>query len=254
MPSRELILAAVISIFAGMSFSAPLPKEKESALKTPEAEFAVEPEKADAEMAEWNVALSRENLKNLGLAIHNFEGDHGTLPANIADKNGKPLLSWRVSILKFMEGQEELYKQFKLDEPWDSANNLKLLAKMPKLFASPRVFVKRNGYTVYQGFAGKETLFEPKAKIMIASVTDGTSNTIMLVESSVAVPWTKPADLPFDDKKDTPDFGKAYGAKPLAVMCDGSVRILDLKKIKPLTLKNAIMKNDGNVLGDDWEE
>ena len=74
----------------------------------------------------------------------------------------------------------------------------------------------------------------------------------MLVESNIAVPWTKPADLPFDAKKDLPDFGKAYGAEPLAVLCDGSVRTLDLKKLTPKTLKCAIMLADGELLGEDW--
>jgi hypothetical protein len=75
----------------------------------------------------------------------------------------------------------------------------------------------------------------------------------MVVETSVAVPWTKPVNIPFDPKKDLPDIGKAYGNRPLAAMCDGSVRILDLKKIKPETLKNAINSADGNTLGDDWK-
>jgi hypothetical protein len=75
----------------------------------------------------------------------------------------------------------------------------------------------------------------------------------MAVESSMAVPWTKPADLPFDAKKDLPDFGKAYGAKPLGVLCDGSTRILNLKKISPETLKAAITIAGGEVLGKDWE-
>ena len=75
----------------------------------------------------------------------------------------------------------------------------------------------------------------------------------MFVESSVAVPWTKPVDLPFDPEKNLPDFGKAYGSKPLAALCDGSVRTLDLKKIKPETLKAAITRAGGEVLGKDWD-
>ena len=73
-------------------------------------------------------------------------------------KNGKPLLSWRVQLLPFLE-YAELYNQFKLDEPWDSENNLKLLEKMPSTFASPRVKVKNKGYTVYQGFVGPRRHF-----------------------------------------------------------------------------------------------
>ncbi len=74
----------------------------------------------------------------------------------------------------------------------------------------------------------------------------------MIVESSVAVPWTKPADLPFDVNKDLPDFGKAYGGKPLAALCDDSIRILDLKTLTPKTLKAAITIAGGETLGPDW--
>ena len=84
---------------------------------------------------------------------------------------------------------------------------------------------------------------------------EGSGCSDFAVEASKAVPWTKPADIPFDkDKKVSLDFGKAYGEKPLGAMMDGSVRTLDLKKIKPETLKNAIMPDDGNVLGADWKE
>ena len=89
---------------------------------------------------------------------------------------------------------------------------------------------------------------------METGIRDGTSNTLFAVEASKAVPWNKPADIPFDKDKKVPDFGKAYGGKPLGVMMDGSTRILDLKKVKPETLKNAIMPDDGNTLGADWKE
>ncbi len=78
------------------------------------------------------------NLKQIGLAMHNYESTFGTFPpAYIADKaTGKPLLSWRVAILPFLE-QDALYKQFHLDEPWDSAHNKTLIARMPPVYRSP---------------------------------------------------------------------------------------------------------------------
>src|SRR5207302_9401316 len=115
--------------------------------------------------------------------------------------------------------------------------------------------LKRKGYTVYQVFSGPGALFQSgKAKYRLGNMPDGTSNTILAVESSRAVPWTKPADLPYDGKKALPDFGKAYDGKPLAALADGSVRVLDLKKISAATLKNAICPDDGNPLGPDWQE
>src|SRR4051812_8087768 len=192
------------------------------------------------------------NLKQLAIAVHSYADDHkGMLPRDVTDKDGKPLLSWRVHLLPYLE-QGELYKQFKLDQPWDSEHNKKLLARMPKVFASPRVKVKEPGHTVCQGFAGPGSVFEPGKEWGLAQLPDGTSNTILAVEASVAVAWTRPADLPFDEKKDLPDFGKAYAATPLAVLCDGSVRTLDLTKLSATTLKAAITTAGGEVLGADW--
>ena len=174
------------------------------------------------------------------------------MPADVVDKDGKPLLSWRVLLLPYID-QDTLYKQFKLDEPWDGPNNKALLEKMPKTFQSPRVTVKKAGYTVYQGFAGPGALFEAgKALRFPAAITDGTSNTIFTVEATAAVPWTKPADLPFDPKADLPELGKPYNGMPLVGMLDGSVRTLNTAKVSPQTLKAAITRDGGEVPGADW--
>jgi hypothetical protein len=240
------VLAAAC-IFAAVAWSAPAPEDKEF-----DAEIAVEPAKATKEEAADHVKRSMKNLKQIAIAFHNYASATGQVPSDITDKDGNTLLSWRVLLLPYLE-QEDLYKKLKLNEPWDSKNNRELIEKMPEIFSSPRVAVKKKGYTVYQGFTGEGALLQPGKKLRFpAAITDGTSNTVMTVESSVAVPWTKPADLPFDLKKDLPDIGKAYGAKPLAVLCDGFVRTLDLKTIKPETLKAAITIAGGEVLGADW--
>src|SRR5207249_2796575 len=77
--------------------------------------------------------VSQNNLKQIGLAMHNYHDTYRHFPPQaLTDKNGKPLLSWRVAVLPFIE-QDNLYRQFKLDEPWDSEHNRKLLERMPKL-------------------------------------------------------------------------------------------------------------------------
>ncbi len=200
-----------------------------------------------------NRTQSSNNLKQIMLALHNYaSANSSTLPCDVLDKAGKPLLSWRVLLLPYLD-QQELYKKFKLDEPWDSKDNRSLLEKMPKVYASPRVKVKGKGYTVYQIFSGPGALFDKgKTKYNIGNIPDGSSNTLFAVETSKAVPWSKPADIPFDKDKKVPDFGKAYDNKPLGGLMDGSVRVLDLKKIKPETLKLAIIPDDGMALGPDW--
>jgi hypothetical protein len=201
-----------------------------------------------------NRSVSNGHLKQLALAAHNYAATYNNrLPADILGKDGKQLLSWRVLLLPYIE-ENQLFKQFKLDEPWDSKHNLPLMEKMPKIFASPRVQVKRKGFTVYQVFSGPGALYQNgKTRFTIATIPDGTSNTILFVESSNAVPWTKPADIAYEVNKPIPDFGRAYGGKPLAALGDGVVRVLDLKKISAVTLRHAIDPADGVPLGADWE-
>src|SRR5439155_17093192 len=123
--------------------------------------------------------------------------------AAICDKNGKALLSWRVAILPFIE-QDNLYKQFKLDEPWDSENNKKLIANMPKIYAIPRVTNPDETVTHYRVFYGNGAFFDLSKGTTVGSVTDGLSNTLMIVEANEAVTWTKPDDLAFDPNKPLP--------------------------------------------------
>jgi hypothetical protein len=242
-------LAALFGFVPVIAWSAPAPKGLPR-LGPSEQEEAV----ALEEMSELDARNARErttsNLKMIALATHNHAAAlNDVMPQNIIDKNGKALLSWRVQLLPFLEGENELYKQFRLDESWDSEHNFKLLEKLPKVFESPRAKTKKKGFTVYMGFEGKGAIFGSGLKI--GQIPDGTSNTILCVESSVAVPWTKPVDLPFDPKKDMRGFGKAYDGQPIVALCDGSTHVLN-KKLSAETLKAAITTSGGEILGEDW--
>lgn len=106
----------------------------------------------DAAKLAHDMARSRLNLRNLAIAMHNYNGTYNQLPlAALTGKNGKALLSWRVALLPFLE-EQELYRQFKLDEPWNSPHNRKLLSKMPAVFAPPGVKTRRPYSTFYQVF------------------------------------------------------------------------------------------------------
>ncbi len=196
---------------------------------------------------------SANNLKQLALAMYNYESANNHFPANaIYDKDGKPLLSWRVMILPYVD-QQVLYNQFKLDEPWDSEHNKKLLEQMPKVFAAPAQSEEslKKHETVYQGFVGAGAFFDGKKGVAVADITDGTSQTIMLVEASKPVPWTKPDDVPFDAGKLLPKVGGLFPHLFQVGMCDGSVRGVSTS-VKEETLRAAITRNGGEVLGPDW--
>lgn len=196
--------------------------------------------------AEW--AASQLNLKQIVLAIHSYSDAYqGAMPANVRSKDGKPLLSWRVTLLPFMN-EDELYKQFKLDEPWDSANNKPLAAKMPKVFAPVRVKAKE-GETFYQVFVGEKAPYNAKgdAPKMPATFADGTTNTGLVFEAGEPVIWTKPADLPFDEKKPLPKLGGLFDGQFNVGKADGSV-IRVRKNFNDKEFRKLIMPSDGEVI------
>ncbi len=202
-----------------------------------------------------NRAQAMNNLKQLGLAMANYaDSKQGQLPAHaIYSKDGKPLLSWRVAILPYIE-QNQLYNEFHLDEPWDSEHNKKLLVRMPKIYASPQDGKTLKEHTTYyQAFVGNGAFFTGNkfGLRFPASITDGTSNTIMFVEASKAVPWTKPEDIPYDPAKPLPKLGLPDCSYALAVLCDGSVRPI-APGISERTLHSAISVSGGEILGPDW--
>jgi RNA polymerase sigma factor (sigma-70 family) len=192
---------------------------------------------------------SQENLKQIAIALHCYHDTYGHLPQPaLYSKDGKPLLSWRVAILPWIE-QDHLYKQFKLDEPWDSEHNKKLIAQMPKLYAPVRGKTDVAGGTFYQAIVGKDAAFEPGKKLRLVDFVDGTSNTILVVEAGSAVPWTKPEDLPFVADQALPKFGGLFDGHFHALTADGAV-ILISRKFDEKLLRLAITRNDGTPF--DW--
>jgi hypothetical protein len=218
--------AAVVCVITagvwGFAPTATVPGQAKDAPKAPPpaAALAAEPPDGKRIANAAQRAISMNHLKQIVLAMHNYLDVNGHFPHDIADKDGRILLSWRVAILPYIE-QEKLYKEFKLDEPWDSANNKKLLAKMPALY---RVGFEQQGTTktYYQGFAGPKTVFEPGEKIKILDITDGTSNTIAVVEAGPPVEWSKPADIPYDPKKPLAGMGGPFTNVLIAATADGA--------------------------------
>jgi prepilin-type processing-associated H-X9-DG protein len=189
------------------------------------------------------------NLKQIGLAFHNHLSMTDAFPSNIVDKDGKPLLSWRVAILPFIE-QQELYNEFKLDEPWDSPHNKPLMSRIPTTYHCPSNPPTDPTLTNYLGFEGAGAILEKGRKVGIAGCTDGTSNTLAVVESARGVPWTKPEDLPFDPEAKPSLYGalSKHAGGFNALFADGSVRFLK-QSIRFLTLKSLITRAGGEVIG-----
>lgn len=207
---------------------------------------ATEPSKVDVAALQERAKrqVSANNLKQIGLAFHTYHDAMGTFPtAAIASKDGKPLLSWRVALLPYLE-ENQLYQQFKLDEPWDSPNNMKLLAKMPRVYGEP---IKGKYETYYQVFTGTGAIFDGPKGIKLNQIVDGTSNTILAIEAGSAVPWTKPEDVAFDAKKELPKFGGLFEGGFHTLLADGSVRF-HAGTVNADMMRRAIQRNDGMIV------
>ena len=210
-------------------------------------------------------AKDSNNLKQMAIAFHcDCDAHQGRLPlAAICDPTGKPLLSWRVAMLPYVEHQN-LYQQFKLNEPWDSPANKPLLAQMPKVYANPGRVQPGDTTTYYRVFATLDPTSTPKPPWTmpvagrgvpqtwsLGALPDGTSNTILIVEAEEGVPWTKPDELIYDPKKPLPALSYFFNGVSNVAMADGSVRLLP-KTVSEKTLRNAITMDDGIPLGTDW--
>lgn len=151
-------------------------------------------------------SLCANHLKQLMLALHNYHDIHGSFPPAVVYENGQPMHSWRVLILPYI-GEQRLYRQYNFDEPWNGPNNSKLAKSMPEIFACPSCeYCRENGFRrfsdlsenspSYFAVVGPGTAWPKQASAKIADFTDGTSNTIMLVEANgIHASWLEPRDL-----------------------------------------------------------
>jgi hypothetical protein len=152
--------------------------------------------------AAWEAAnkLSCANRgTQIAMAIANYaQFYHRYPPAYIADRNGRPLHSWRVLLLPFME-RDGLYNKLRLDEPWNSPHNREVFQKTSiSMFHCPSA---RNPTeeTSYLMVVGPNTISDGPHSARVEDIKDGVSSTIMFVEiRNSGIHWAEPRDLNFE--------------------------------------------------------
>ncbi len=193
-------------------------------------------------------AQSINNMKQFGLAMYNYHETYKSFPpAVLYGPDGKTPYSWRVALLPFL-GEAALYEQYKKDEPWDGPNNKQLIAKMPAVFRDP-TDPENSTSTSYFGMTGPSTVFSGKEGTSAVQITDGTSNTLLLVEAKRDIPWTKPEDIPYDKNLPLPKLGGHYPKNFIAALGDGSVHAFP-ENISEIMLRAMMTRDGGEVI--DW--
>ncbi len=186
------------------------------------------------------------NLKQIGLAMHNYASQYNTFPpAYTVDDNGKPLLSWRVLILPYLD-EQTLYQQFHLDEPWDSPHNSALLHAMPKVYECPSHPHAIHNASDYQVVVGSKTIFPGPKPVALADITDGTSLTLLVGEVKSSIPWSAPQDSPDTAVATNYGFGSFHPGGFNILLADGSVRFF--KTPSAGILPSLLSKAGGEVI------
>jgi len=187
--------------------------------------------------------VCQNNLKQVAIALHNYVRANGSFPpAYVADKDGKPMHSWRVLILPFLE-EAALYNEYDFSEPWDGPHNSRLTEKCPAVFRCPSASNQNPSATNYVAVVGDRAFWPGSKSVQFQDIKDGLSNTIMLVEVADSdINWMEPRDMAFEqaivglnvDKRGGISSNHGYGAD--VAFGDGSIREL-FDDLSPATLK-----------------
>ncbi len=207
-------------------------------------------------------AQCTNNLKQIGLAMHNYHDTYKCFPAAVlTDEDGRPWRSWRVAILPFIE-QQPLYDQYDFSEPWDGPNNLTLHGIPIPAYRCPSdpggpasaetsyVMILGAGEGLGVGTIGGY----PNETVKMSDVRDGTSNTILAIEVGASgIPWIEPRDVTVDEavtfltNPQASPFEQLHPGGANVLLADGSVLFL-AETTDPAMVRNMLTRDDGQAV------
>ncbi len=185
--------------------------------------------------------------RQVGLAFHNFADTYKAFPRpNSLPQGNSGNLSWRVWLLPYLD-EQELYAEFKLNEPWDSPHNRALIPRMPDIYRT--LDGGQPGQTTLHVFTGPHAPFDPNKAVALRDITDGTTNTLLCVVAGaeLASEWTRPGGIEFDPARGLAQLGTppVDNAFPVTFM-DGAGRLLP-SQVAPTDFANLVNHRDGNA-------
>ncbi|QDT97053.1 DUF1559 family PulG-like putative transporter [Gimesia aquarii] len=196
-------------------------------------------------------SMSKNNMKQIGLALHNYHDVFSQFPpGGTATADGKPYHSWQTAILPFVD-QAPLYNDIDFDVAWDDPSNQIIFEQEIPTYLNPSIEEKISPDGLgLSHYVGNELVMKKNGNIGIRDMTDGTSNTILAVETGQNFkPWGDPTSI----AKPTEIMGQgkksSFRGGNHVLMGDGSVRFVS-ENIDPETLKNLSIPNDGKAIGE----
>jgi hypothetical protein len=199
----------------------------------------------------------RLNLLQIGLALHLYHDDYGSFPpAYIANDQGRPMHSWRVLILPYLD-ERPLHEQYRFDEPWNGPSNSQLTSRVPSVYQCPTDVHERaepQPWTSYVAVIGPRTCWSGETPLVRDDITDRPDRTIHVVEVRASgIHWMEPRDLNVAQmaRSINPESGQgtssAHKAGAHVLRADGSAWFLSAEETRPEDVRRWLERDDGEA-------
>lgn len=194
---------------------------------------------------------SKNNLKQIGLALHNYHEVHRVFPpGGTAKTDGTPYHSWQTYILPFMD-QASHYNRINFDQPWSAPENRPHFQKEIKAYLNPNIDEKVSPAGLgLSHYVGNAELLKTNGDFSIRDITDGSSNTIMAIETGENFkPWGDPTNIDKPVNILGPGRITSFSQGSHVLMGDGSVRFVS-ENTDPAVLEALGTPGGGEIVGE----